>query len=88
MDRLSVEKRLSLTYLIVAIAGAATSISTGIAWGHWYKTLDQCVDRNCSCIIYAKHTQTIFLGKHFFYMYFDDTLKLCIIVFNFHMYFV
>lgn len=69
MDQLSAEKRLSFSYLITIIAGATTSISTGIAWGHWYRTLDQCVDRNCSCIIYAQHTQTIFLGEY------DDRLK-------------
>ncbi|KAJ8963008.1 hypothetical protein NQ314_005626 [Rhamnusium bicolor] len=63
MDQLSAEKRLAVTYLFSIIVGAITSITTGIAWGHWYRTLDQCVDRNCSCIIYGQHTATVFLGK-------------------------
>nr|CAI5855555.1 unnamed protein product [Callosobruchus analis] len=62
MDQLAAEKRLSLVYLFCAFAGATSSITTGIAWGHWYRTLDQCVDRNCSCIIYGQHTYTVFLG--------------------------
>ncbi|XP_056630207.1 uncharacterized protein LOC130440856 isoform X2 [Diorhabda sublineata] len=62
MDQLSAEKRLSLAYLLVIAAGAASSISTGVAWSHWYRTLDQCVGRNCSCIIYGTHTMQYFLG--------------------------
>ncbi|VEN38961.1 unnamed protein product [Callosobruchus maculatus] len=62
MDQLAVEKKLSLVYLFCAFAGVTSSITTGIAWGHWYRTLDQCVDRNCSCIIYGHHTYTVFLG--------------------------
>ncbi|XP_018575823.1 uncharacterized protein LOC108914490 [Anoplophora glabripennis] len=63
MDQLSAEKRLTITYIFCIAVGAITSITTGIAWGHWYRTLDQCVgDRNCSCIIYGEHTATVFLG--------------------------
>ncbi|KAG5899355.1 hypothetical protein JTB14_036844 [Gonioctena quinquepunctata] len=62
MDQLSAEKMLSLAYLLCVAMGATSSITTGIAWGHWYKTLDQCVNRNCSCILYGKHTATVFLG--------------------------
>ncbi|KAJ8971275.1 hypothetical protein NQ317_001177 [Molorchus minor] len=64
MDQLSSEKRLTCTYLLCLVVGAVTSITTGIAWGHWYKTLDQCIDRNCSCIIYGHHTATVFLGSY------------------------
>ncbi|KAJ8919901.1 hypothetical protein NQ315_006430 [Exocentrus adspersus] len=63
MDQLTAEKRLTLAYLFCIVAGTTTSVTTGIAWGHWYRTLDQCVgDRNCSCIIYGQHTATVFLG--------------------------
>ncbi|XP_050316225.1 uncharacterized protein LOC126750615 [Anthonomus grandis grandis] len=62
MDQLGVEKRLSLCYLVCVALGGITSISTGVAWGHWYRTLDQCVGRNCSCIIYGKNTLSHFLG--------------------------
>lgn len=63
MDRLTAEKRLTLTYIFCITVGAISSITTGIAWGHWYRTLDRCVgDRNCSCIIYGEHTATLFLG--------------------------
>ncbi|CAG9859829.1 unnamed protein product [Phyllotreta striolata] len=62
MDQLSAEKRLSIAYLICTITGAISSICTGVAWSHWYKTLDQCIDRNCSCIIYGTHTINVFLG--------------------------
>lgn len=63
MDQLSAEKRLTLTYIFCIAVGITTSVTTGITWGHWYRTLDQCVgDRNCSCIIYGEHTATVFLG--------------------------
>ncbi|XP_023025451.2 uncharacterized protein [Leptinotarsa decemlineata] len=62
MDQLATEKLLSFAYLLCICMGATSSITTGIAWGHWYKTLDQCVNRNCSCILYGKNTATIFLG--------------------------
>ncbi|XP_072397184.1 uncharacterized protein [Diabrotica undecimpunctata] len=62
MDQLSAEKRLCCAYILAIAAGATSSISTGIVWSHWYRTLDQCVDRNCSCIIYGTHTATHFLG--------------------------
>lgn len=62
MDQLGIEKRLSLSYLICIALGATASITTGVAWGHWYRTLDQCVGRNCSCIIYGKNTLNRFLG--------------------------
>lgn len=61
----SIEKRLTITYTLCVVFGAIASITTGIAWGHWYKTLDQCVGRNCSCILYGKHTPSHFLGKIF-----------------------
>ncbi|XP_066149307.1 uncharacterized protein [Euwallacea fornicatus] len=62
MDQLGIEKRLTLSYLLCVTMGATASITTGIAWGHWYRTLDQCVFKNCSCIIYGKNTQSHFLG--------------------------
>ncbi|KAL1502388.1 hypothetical protein ABEB36_007535 [Hypothenemus hampei] len=62
MDQLGIEKRLTLSYLLCVILGAIASITTGVAWGHWYRTLDQCVGRNCSCIIYGKNTLSHFLG--------------------------
>lgn len=68
MDQLGIEKRLSLSYLICIALGATASITTGVAWGHWYRTLDQCVGRNCSCIIYGKNTLNRFLGKLFYWI--------------------
>lgn len=66
MDQLGIEKRLSLSYLFCIALGSVASITTGVAWGHWYRTLDQCVGRNCSCILYGKNTITHFLGMHFY----------------------
>lgn len=63
MDQLGIEKRLSLSYLFCIILGGIASITTGIPWGHWYRTLDQCVGRNCSCILYGQNTVSRFLGK-------------------------
>ncbi|ENN71440.1 hypothetical protein HUJ04_000675 [Dendroctonus ponderosae] len=62
MDQLGIEKRLSLSYLFCIILGGIASITTGISWGHWYRTLDQCVGRNCSCILYGQNTVSRFLG--------------------------
>ncbi|CAG9768192.1 unnamed protein product [Ceutorhynchus assimilis] len=62
MDQLGIEKRLTLSYVLCIVMGGTASITTGIAWGHWYKTLDQCVGRNCSCILYGRNTLSHFLG--------------------------
>ncbi|KAJ3629340.1 hypothetical protein MTP99_013736 [Tenebrio molitor] len=57
------EKRLLITYSICTVLGAVASITTGIAWGHWKLTLDQCVNgKNCSCILYGQYTPSKFLG--------------------------
>lgn len=63
VDQGSVEKKLALTYILCTAAGAIASITSGIAWGHWKQTLDQCVGRNCTCILYGEHTYNIFLGN-------------------------
>lgn len=65
MDQGRAEKRLAVTYVLVTALGAIASITPGIAWGHWKQTLDQCIGRNCSCILYGQHTLTVFLGKNF-----------------------
>jgi hypothetical protein len=58
------EKRLLITYSICTVLGAVASITTGIAWGHWKLTLDQCVNgKNCSCILYGQYTPSKFLGN-------------------------
>lgn len=62
MDQLKIEKLLSICYAVCAVLGGSVSITTGVAWGHWRLTLDQCVGRNCSCILFGEHTPTIFLG--------------------------
>lgn len=62
MDQLGIEKRLTLGYVLCTALGALSSITSGVAWGHWYRTLDQCVGRNCSCILYGQNTRSIFLG--------------------------
>ncbi|RZB58836.1 uncharacterized protein BDFB_007602 [Asbolus verrucosus] len=63
MGQAITEKRLTITYVLCTIAGATASITTGIAWGHWKPTLDQCVNgKNCSCILYGQHTPSKFLG--------------------------
>lgn len=64
MDQGATEKRLTITYFLCIIVGAISSITPGIAWGHWKDTLNQCAyDRNCSCILYGEHTITTFVGK-------------------------
>ncbi|XP_030761486.1 uncharacterized protein LOC115886466 isoform X1 [Sitophilus oryzae] len=63
MDQLSIEKGLTISYLLCAIMGIISSVTTGIAWGHWYLSLDQCgIGRNCSCILYGQNTFSRFLG--------------------------
>lgn len=63
-DQLGIEKRLAISYAFCTIMGIITSVSTGIAWGHWYRTLDQCgIRRNCSCILYGQNTMSKFLGN-------------------------
>lgn len=62
MDQGSAEKKLTAFYSLIVALGATTSITSGIAWGHWKQTLDQCIGRNCSCILYGVHTPTVFLG--------------------------
>lgn len=64
MSQVIAEKRLLISYSLCAVLGAVASITTGIAWGHWKLTLDQCVNgKNCSCILYGQHTPSKFLGK-------------------------
>lgn len=62
MNQGAAEKKLTIFYTLTAGLGAIASITSGIAWGHWKQTLDQCVGRNCSCILYGIHTPTVFLG--------------------------
>ncbi|KAF5280986.1 hypothetical protein FQA39_LY05191 [Lamprigera yunnana] len=62
MEQGVAEKVLSIFYSIIVGLGAIASITSGIAWGHWKQTLDQCIGRNCSCILYSYYTPTIFLG--------------------------
>ncbi|XP_060520254.1 uncharacterized protein LOC132698281 [Cylas formicarius] len=62
MDQLAVEKKLAVSYTLCAIAGAVASITMGITWGHWYHTLDKCIGKNCSCILYGLNTPSTFLG--------------------------
>ncbi|KAB0791985.1 hypothetical protein PPYR_13946 [Photinus pyralis] len=62
MDQGAAEKKLTIFYSLSVGLGAIASITSGIAWGHWKQTLDQCVGRNCSCILYGTHTPTVFLG--------------------------
>lgn len=64
MDQGTIEKKLTVTYVLCIITGAISSITPGIAWGHWKDTLNQCAyDRNCSCILYGEHTITTFVGQ-------------------------
>ncbi|CAH0546100.1 unnamed protein product [Brassicogethes aeneus] len=62
MDQLKAEQRLTIIYVLTSIFGAVASITSGIAWGHWKQTLDQCIGRNCSCILFGEHTPSKFLG--------------------------
>ncbi|XP_044268992.1 uncharacterized protein LOC123014140 [Tribolium madens] len=63
MSQVLAEKKLLVTYSLCTVLGAVASITTGIAWGHWKLTLDQCVNgKNCSCILYGQHTPSKFLG--------------------------
>ncbi|KAJ3660324.1 hypothetical protein Zmor_004776 [Zophobas morio] len=63
MSQVLSEKRLLMTYCVCTVLGAVASITTGIAWGHWKLTLDQCVNgKNCSCILYGQYTPSKFLG--------------------------
>ncbi|XP_044750878.1 uncharacterized protein LOC123311146 [Coccinella septempunctata] len=62
MTQISVEKRLSVIYGLAVATGLVVTISVSIAWTHWKSTLDQCVYKNCSCILFGKHTPDIFLG--------------------------
>lgn len=64
MEQKATESKLTIAYGICVILGAISSITCGIAWGHWKDTLDQCVEkpRNCSCILYGRHTPSHFLG--------------------------
>ncbi|KAF5290295.1 hypothetical protein FQR65_LT11629 [Abscondita terminalis] len=62
MDQGVAEKKLAVCYSLIVALGATASITSGVAWGHWKQTLDQCIGRNCSCILYGVDTPTIFLG--------------------------
>ncbi|XP_018321583.1 uncharacterized protein LOC108734465 [Agrilus planipennis] len=62
MEQRVAESKLYILYIFIAVFSASSSITTGIAWGHWKQTLDQCIGRNCSCILYGYHTPTHFLG--------------------------
>lgn len=62
MSQKIAESRLTIAYAMCVVFGATASITTGVAWGHWKETLDQCVGRNCSCILYGVHTPNYFLG--------------------------
>ncbi|KAF7273774.1 uncharacterized protein LOC143198770 [Rhynchophorus ferrugineus] len=62
-DQLGIEKRLAISYAFCTIMGIIASVSTGIVWSHWYRTLDKCgIGRNCSCILYGQNTLSTFLG--------------------------
>lgn len=65
MDQGKAEKALTISYALITFMGAITSITSGIAWGHWKETLDKCVrGKNCSCILYGTHSYSqYFQGK-------------------------
>lgn len=65
MDQKSAESKLSIAYALTIALGATSAITSGIAWGHWKTTLDHCVGKNCSCILYATHTPLHFLGINY-----------------------
>ncbi|XP_045465031.1 uncharacterized protein LOC123674162 [Harmonia axyridis] len=62
MTQISTEKKLLITYALALAAGLVATISLSIAWTHWKSTLDQCIHKNCSCILFGQHTPDIFLG--------------------------
>lgn len=58
------ESSLAIAYAISIGCGIVACVTSGIAWGHWRGTLDICgYGKNCSCILYAKHTHYSFLGN-------------------------
>lgn len=64
MTQMNVEKKLSITYALALFMGLIVTISTSIVWTHWKSTLDQCIHKNCSCILFGEHTPDIFLGMY------------------------
>ncbi|KAL3285275.1 hypothetical protein HHI36_019385 [Cryptolaemus montrouzieri] len=62
MTQISAEKKLAIVYGITIAMGLITIITTSIAWSHWRSSLDHCIYKNCSCILFGEHTPNIFEG--------------------------
>lgn len=62
MNQKRIEQLLCSMYLATAISSLITSITSGVVWGYWRWTLDQCIGYNCSCILYGVSTPTHFHG--------------------------
>lgn len=62
MNQTTAEKRLSLLYGVGIVLGIICIVTPAIAWSHWGTTIDQCIYRNCSCILFGEHTPVVFHG--------------------------
>lgn len=62
MDAKRAESILGVLYSLTAIFTTISIVCLVIPWQHWSRTLDNCIDVDCGCILYGRTTFSTLFG--------------------------